>query len=250
MDKLISITNLSKNYYTIDGEIPAIKNITLDIYKNNFLTIVGPSGCGKSTLLNVIAGLDFATKGNIKHYNESPKIGYMFQTDALLPWMNILDNACIGLKILDIKNKVNIDYTKNLLIKYGLEDFLYKMPSELSGGMKQRVALIRTLATKPDIILLDEPFSALDYQSRLAVADDVKSIIQRENITAVMITHDIAEAISLSDEIVVLSSRPAIIKKKINMEFDKNLTPLDRRSDKNFTQYYNLIWSLIDKNKA
>ncbi len=195
MNNILTVDNLAKSFYTIEGEIDAIKNISFDVKEKEFLSIVGTSGCGKSTLLNILAYLDISTSGTIKYFKEKPIIGYMFQSDALLPWLTILENACLGLEIQGIKNEENINYTKNLLINYGLIDFLDKYPDQLSGGMKQRVALIRTLAIKPDILLLDEPFSALDYQTRLSVSNDVYEIIKNENKTVIMITHDIAEAI-------------------------------------------------------
>ena len=196
MNKLLEIKNLSKNYNTKMGEVKAIDNISFDVYDKEFLCIIGSSGCGKSTLLNILANLDYLSEGEIIKNNDL-KIGYMLQEDCLLPWLNIFDNAMLGLDIMHIKTEENIKYVKNLLEKYGLGDFLEKYPNQLSGGMRQRVALIRTLATKPDILLLDEPFSALDYMSRLMVSEDVSKIIKNEKKTVVMITHDIAEALSL-----------------------------------------------------
>ena len=205
-NKILEIKNISKSFYTLNGEIKAIEDVSFEVYEGEFLSIVGSSGCGKSTLLNIISYLDTQTSGSFKYSKEKPIIGYMLQEDALLPWFNILDNALLGLELKKIKTKENIEYVKSLLNMYGLKDFLYKYPEELSGGMKQRVALIRTLGIKPDILLLDEPFSALDYQSRLAVSKDVYEIIKKEKKTVVMITHDIAEAISLSDRIIIFVS--------------------------------------------
>ena len=244
---LIKINNLSKNYHTLNGEIKAIDDISFEVNEGLFLSIVGSSGCGKSTLLNIIAKLDNKTSGTIE-YKDDLKIGYMLQEDALLPYLTVLDNALIGLKILHIDTKENTNYVKNLLITYGLEKFIDKYPLELSGGMKQRVALIRTLATKPDLLLLDEPFSALDYQSRLQVSNDVYNIIKNENKTVLMITHDIAEAISLSDKVIVLSKRPSKIKKEYDIKFDKNLDPIKRRNTESFNKYYDLIWRDLDEN--
>ena len=212
-----------------------------------FIAIVGSSGCGKSTLLNIISGLLEKTNGTIKFYKENPIIGYMLQEDALLPYLNILDNATLGLSLKKIKTKENIEYTKRLLETYGLKDFIYKYPKELSGGMKQRVALIRTLAIKPDILLLDEPFSALDYQSRLSVSEDVYNIIKKEKKTVIMITHDIAEAISLSDKIIVLSKRPSIVKKIYDIEMENKSTPINNRKCKEFSDYYDKIWRDLDE---
>lgn len=247
MQKLLEINNISKTFNTLNGEINAIKSISFDVNNEQFIAIVGSSGCGKSTLLNIISGLLEKTNGTIKFYKENPIIGYMLQEDALLPYLNILDNATLGLSLKKIKTKENIDYTKKLLETYGLKDFIYKYPKELSGGMKQRVALIRTLAIKPDILLLDEPFSALDYQSRLSVSEDVYNIIKKEKKTVIMITHDIAEAISLSDKIIVLSKRPSIVKKIYDIEMENKSTPINNRKCKEFSDYYDKIWRDLDE---
>ncbi len=193
MKKLLEIKNLKKYYHDISGETLAIDNISLNIYENEFISIVGTSGCGKSTLLSILASLEDKSSGTISFDRNNIKIGYMLQNDSLFPWRNILDNCLIGL---EINGKVTDDDKKNvikLLKKYDLADFIYKYPSELSGGMKQRVALIRTLAINPDILLLDEPLSALDYQTRLSLSDDLYAIIKQEKKTAVMVTHDLGE---------------------------------------------------------
>lgn len=247
MTKLLSVKNLSKNYHTKSGEITAIEDISFDLIDGEFLCIVGSSGCGKSTLLNILGGLDNKTNGEIISKKDL-KIGYMLQEDALFPWLNILDNACIGLDINHIKTKENIDYVKSLLKKYGLEEFTEKYPNQLSGGMRQRVALIRTLALKPDILMLDEPFSALDYVSRLSVSDDVANIIKNEKKTVIMITHDIAEAVSLASRVIVLSKRPAKIKNIYKINLEKDGSPLEKRKDEKFGYYYDLLWKDLDKN--
>ena len=247
MQKLLEINNISKTFNTLNGEINAIKSISFDVNNEDFIAIVGSSGCGKSTLLNIISGLLEKTNGTIKFYKENPIIGYMLQEDALLPYLNILDNATLGLSLKKIKTKENIEYTKRLLETYGLKDFIYKYPKELSGGMKQRVALIRTLAIKPDILLLDEPFSALDYQSRLSVSEDVYNIIKKEKKTVIMITHDIAEAISISDKIIVLSKRPSIVKKIYDIKMENKSTPINNRTCKEFSDYYDKIWRDLDE---
>ena len=246
MQKLLEINNISKTFNTLNGEINAIKSISFDVNNEQFIAIVGSSGCGKSTLLNIISGLLEKTNGTIKFYKENPIIGYMLQEDALLPYLNILDNATLGLSLKKIKTKENIEYTKKLLETYGLKDFIYKYPKELSGE-KQRVALIRTLAIKPDILLLDEPFSALDYQSRLSVSEDVYNIIKKEKKTVIMITHDIAEAISLSDKIIVLSKRPSIVKKIYDIKMENKSTPINNRTCKEFSDYYDKIWRDLDE---
>ena len=243
---LLEIKDLTKIYHTKNGEIKAIDNISFNLYEKEFLCIVGSSGCGKSTLLNILANLDEKSDGQIKK-NKNLKIGYMLQEDALFPWLTILENATLGLEIKKIKTKENIEYVKELLTKYGLKDFINKYPSQLSGGMRQRVALIRTLAIKPDILLLDEPFSALDYVSRLMVSEDVKKIIKAEEKTVIMITHDLAEAISLADRIIVLSKRPSKIKTIYNIKID-GLSALERRKSNKFSYYYDLLWKELDKN--
>ena len=212
MNKILEINKLSKNYYSDTGIVVAVGDITLDIYDGEYISIVGPSGCGKSTLLNIICGIDNKSSGKII-MSDNIKIGYMLQDDCLFPWLTILDNCLLGLKLTNNLTNDNIENVKRLLKTYGLSDFENKYPGSLSGGMKQRVALIRTLALNPDILLLDEPFSALDYQTRLAVSDDVFKIIKDTGKTVVMITHDIAEAISMSDRVVVLTNRPSKVKK-------------------------------------
>ena len=246
MNKILEIENISKNYYSKDNEIIAIDNISMDVYPGEFLVIVGPSGCGKSTLLNIIGGIDKESNGIIKG-NKDIRIGYMLQSDSLFPWLTILDNALLGLKVSNKLTKENIGYVKNLLKTYGLYEFMNSYPRELSGGMRQRVSLIRTLAMKPDILLLDEPFSALDYQTRLKVCDDVYKIIKEENKTVIMITHDIGEACSLADRIIVLSERPARIKKIFDISFDKRGTPMQNRMNKEFANYYDMVWKEIDR---
>lgn len=248
MTKLLEVTNLKKNYHTINGEIEAIKDLSFSVNENEFLCIIGTSGCGKSTFLNILAGLDEQSSGDISYDKDNTKIGYMLQDDSLFPWLTILDNATIGLDITHQKTKENIEYVKNLLNKYGLKDFINKYPNELSGGMRQRVNLIRTLATKPNLLLLDEPFSALDYVSRLMVSDDVYRIIKNEKKTVIMITHDIAEAISLGDRIIVLSKRPTTIKKIYDVILTNKQNPIANRKAKEFNYYYDLLWRDLDKN--
>lgn len=245
MNKLLTINKLGKVYHTKTGEVEALKDITLEVKKGEFICIVGSSGCGKSTLLSILANLDNKTSGDIIWHVDNPIIGYMLQNDTLFPWLSIYKNACLGL---DIKNINNKEYVDRLLKTYSLYDFKDKKPSELSGGMKQRVALIRTLAINPDILFLDEPFSALDYQTRLAVSNDVYKIIKNENKTVIMITHDIAEAISLADRIVILSKRPGTIKKIFEINLTDKSTPINNRNTKEFPIYYSKIWQELDIN--
>lgn len=246
MKPILKIEHLKKNYQDISDEVTAIEDITLEVEDQEFISIVGPSGCGKSTLLSILAGLDSKSSGNICFKSDNPKIGYMLQKDSLFPWRTILENCYLGLEINHNLNDESKEKVLKLLHTYGLGDFIHKYPTSLSGGMRQRVALIRTLATDPDILLLDEPFSALDYQTRLALSDDIYHIIKQEKKTAIMVTHDLAEAISMSDRIVVLSKRPAKIKKIYSIEMTNQSSPINNRKCKEFSIYYDKIWRDLD----
>lgn len=245
-NNILEINDLSKIYHTNKNEILAIDNLNLNIKEGEFVSIVGPSGCGKTTLLSILCGLENKTSGDIKFSKEKFNLGYMLQNDTLFPWLNILDNCLLGLRVKKEINEENINRVKKLLETYGLKDFMYKYPKNLSGGMRQRVALIRTLAIDPDILLLDEPFSALDYQTRLAVSDDVWKIIKKEKKTTIMITHDIAEAISVSDRVVVLTGRPARVKSIFIIEMKSKSNPINNRNQEEFKDYYDKIWKEID----
>ncbi len=248
MSKILEIKDISKIYQGKESEILALSNINFQIEEGEFVSIIGPSGCGKSTLLSIIAGLEEKTTGNIYIEQEkvtgiSEKIGYMLQRDCLLEWKTILDNTLFGLEIKKQLNKDTKAYAKSLLKKYDLYEFKDKYPTELSGGMRQRVALIRTLATNPKILLLDEAFSALDYQTRIMVTHDIYDILRKENITALMVTHDISEAISMSDRVIVLSKRPGTIKNIHEIKFNlENRTPINCREQIEFTGYFNTLW--------
>lgn len=250
---LLKISNISMNYHSIKGETKALNNINFEVNDSEFISILGPSGCGKSTLLNIISGLLEPSSGvalykgqNIK--NNLDKIGYMFQKDHLFEWLTVWDNVILGLKIKKQLNNESKNRVDKLLETYGLAKFKEHYPSELSGGMRQRVALIRTLALNPEILFLDEPFSALDYQSRLLVCDDVYKIIKKEKKTAIMVTHDIAEAISVSKKIVVLSKRPASVKIEVPIKFSKDdLTPFEKREESEFRVYFNDLWKELDQ---
>lgn len=244
--KLLELKELSKNYLTKKKVICALDNINFDINENEFIVLVGPSGCGKSTILSIIGELENKSGGEIKYNKEDIKIGYMFQEDALFPWLTVLDNCMLGLKIQNKVTDENKKYVKSLLKKYGLESFEKSYPKELSGGMRQRVALIRTLALKPDILLLDEPFSALDYQTRITVSDDVFKIIKEEQKTALMVTHDISEAVALASRIIVLSNRPSVVKNIYEINMDGTNLPSENRKNPKFSYYYNLIWKDLD----
>ena len=210
MNPIVSLEDVSLRYHSIGGETSAVSHLSLSVQAGEFISIVGPSGCGKSTILSMLAGQLAPSEGSIYI---GGTIGYMLQKDYLLQWRSIRSNALLGLEIQKKLTPENIAYVDTLLTQYGLGDFKNSLPNQLSGGMRQRAALIRTLAVRPDILLLDEPFSALDYQTRLSVSDEIGTIIREEGKTAILVTHDISEAISLSDRVVVLSKRPASLKK-------------------------------------
>ncbi len=243
----LKVVNGSFKYQAANGEIEAFDGIDISVSEGQFVSIVGPSGCGKSTLLSSIAGLLGGFSGEIYIKGErvtgiSPHIGYMLQRDSLLEWRTIYSNVLLGLEIRGEVNEQTCERAKNLLRTYGLYEFRGKYPRQLSGGMRQRVALIRTLATGPDILLLDEAFSALDYQTRLAVTDDVYKIMKEQGVTMIMITHDIPESIAMSDKVIILSERPAHIKEVLDIKFENSHSPLERRSDEKFTKYFDHIW--------
>nr|MBQ8252963.1 ABC transporter ATP-binding protein [Lachnospiraceae bacterium] len=247
---LLECQNLSFSYHTPEGEIPVIRNMNFKIYKGEFVSIVGPSGCGKSTLLNLLTGMLSPEEGFVKMSvsgEEKPRFGYMLQQDHLFEWYDIWKNICIGPKINHCLDAECEQYLKELLKRYGLSAFIHKKPSELSGGMRQRAAIIRTLAMKPELLFLDEPFSSLDYQNRLNAANDIGQIIRKENKTAVLVTHDIGEAISLSSRVLVLSKRPTAVKKEFLLPYrDMNLTPLEIRNTKDFGTHFNAIWKELN----
>ena len=244
MKTLISIQDITKKFFSSKGETDVINNISFDLYENEIVALLGPSGCGKSTLLNILSKLENVTSGKV---NINCKLGYMFQKDNLMDWRNIYNNITLGLEINHLKTKENLEYVDSLLKKYDLYDFKNYYPQELSGGMRQRISLIRTLALKPDLLLLDEPFSALDYQTKLFVQNDVYNIIKKEQKAALIVTHDISEAIALSDKIIILSNRPCKIKKIFTLDFDKNLTPFQRRTTPTFNKYFKQIHYELNK---
>ena len=247
----LEISDLNYSYHTKAGETKVLSGIDFSVKKGEFLAIVGPSGCGKSTLLNLIAGLLPLREGSITIEGtpvreHRDKIGYMLQKDHLLPWRTTEENICLGLEINKTKTKEKLALAEKMLKQYGLYEFKGIKPAELSGGMKQRAALIRTLVMEPELLLLDEPFSALDYQTRLSVADDIYGILKKEGKTAVLITHDIAEAISMSERIIVLTRRPGRIKKEINVKLTMEdgrvpEKPSEGRSAREFALYYQKI---------
>ena len=247
-NNILELKNISKSFFTLDGEIEVLKDLNLILKENQKIALVGPSGCGKSTILNLISGLITPSKGEIKL---NGNVGYMFQKDNLLEWRTIYKNITIGLEIngkVTTEKKEEID---NLLKKYGLYEFKNSYPHELSGGMRQRVALIRTLILNPAILLLDEPFSALDAQTKITVNEDVYNIVTKEKKSVILVTHDIAEAIAFCDKVIVMTCRPSSIKNQHNINFPNlnNRTPLKARNHALFKDYFDKIWGELDEFK-
>lgn len=253
MSKL-ELKNIYMNYHSLKGETTALQNINFSVETGEFVSIVGPSGCGKSTLLNIISGLIKPSQGQVVINGEmlsghTEKLGYMFQRDHLFEWLTVWENISLGLKIQHNYNKRTEAILENLLKNYNLWDFKNHHPNELSGGMRQKVALIRTLSLNPEVLLLDEPFSALDFQTRLNVSDEIHQIIRKEGKTVIMVTHDIAEAVSMSSRVIVLSKRPASLKKEVFIKFPEDYhTPLKCREHPDFRLYFNEIWRELDFN--
>lgn len=253
MKNLLEFKNVSYFYQTKDNEIFALNNVNFSVEPEDFVSFVGPSGCGKTTILSLTAGLLSSSSGEIllegKNKIDTKKIGYMFQKDHLFEWRTVWKNITLGIEIQNPKDKdKKLIFAENLLKKYDLYNFRNQKPRSLSGGMRQRVALIRTLTLEPKLLLLDEPFSALDFQTRLSVCDDIYEIIKTEKKTAMLVTHDISEAISMSDKIFVLSSRPATVKDTIPLNLEGK-SPLKKREDKNFANLFDKIWSELSYEK-
>ena len=245
MKNILEVKNICKTYQAKNGEIEALKDINFKIEEGEYVSIIGPSGCGKSTLLSIIAGLENKTSGTT-YING--KIGYMLQKDNLLEWRTVLNNVFLGLEIQRSNTPENKKYAIELLKKYGLYEFKDKYPNQLSGGMRQRVALIRTLAIKPKILLLDEAFSALDYQNRINGSEDIFKMIKDSNVSAILVTHDISEAIAMADRVIVLSHRPAKLKKIIDIKTDSpDNTPFNKRLSSEFRKYFDEIWGLLNE---
>lgn len=248
---VIDLQRASLVYQAPDGEVEAVHDVSLCVEEGEFVTLVGPSGCGKSTLLGVIAGLETLSGGTVRVCGEpvvpgSGRVGFMPQRDQLFEWQSIWDNVTLGLRVRHEMTPAKLTHVENLLNRYGLEAFAGKRPTQLSGGMRQRCALIRTLATEPAILLLDEPFSALDYQTRLTVSQDVWRIIKAEQKTALLVTHDISEAVSMSDRVIVLSARPARVKAVLDMGRLRELPPMLRRDAPEFALRFHEIWKELD----
>jgi NitT/TauT family transport system ATP-binding protein len=255
----VAIQGVTLNYFTPERETLALSNINLAVQRGEFVAIVGSSGCGKSTLLSLVSGLLKPSRGSVSiDGNEvtapSPRVGYMFQKDTLLDWRTILDNVLIGAELLKLDKRAARQRAIDLLTRYGLSEFVNALPSQLSGGMRQRVALARTLCCEPDLLLLDEPFSALDYQTRLALSDEIAAILRNENKTIILVTHDIGEAISMADRVIVMSRRPGRIKCEHRINFpsfgEKQPTPFEARKCSEFAGYFQTIWDELDLHEA
>ncbi len=253
MKPLLEVRDVSLSYHTLSGETAALSRISFDLMPGEFLAVVGPSGCGKSTLLNLICGLLTPEEGSILMdgkpvQTQTSRIGYMLQKDHLLEWRSIYKNVLLGL---EVRREITPEKTAlidEMLRTYGLDKFRNARPSQLSGGMRQRAALIRTLVLKPDLLLLDEPFSALDYQTRLNVSDDIGTILRKEGKPAILVTHDISEAISMADRVIVLSSRPATVRSLITIDLDlPDRTPMASRNAPGYKRYFNLIWKELNE---
>lgn len=253
MKPLLELDHVSYSYHSLDGETNALHDICLTVAPGEFISIVGPSGCGKSTLLSLISGLIMPETGSIlingtENNASNTNIGYMLQKDHLFEWRTIYSNVTLGLEIQHQMTPERLKNVNQMLETYGLSNFTRQHPSELSGGMRQRAALIRTLAMEPDLLLLDEPFSALDYQTRLEVCDDISTIIKREKKTAILVTHDLSEAISVGNRVVILSKRPGTIQRILPIHFSiPDCTPVQSRNTPEFQRYFNIIWKELNQ---
>ena len=254
MNDILTLDKISLSYQTEKDEIRALESISFSVDEGEFVAIIGPSGCGKTSILSIIAGLLKPSGGEITIKGKplekgKTSIGYMLQKDELFPWRTIMENAYLPLEVKRDKSEKSKEKVNELLKKYGLWEFRKKYPRQLSGGMRQRAALIRTMASSPDLLLLDEPFSALDYQTRLAVCDDLYEIIRRENKTTVLVTHDISEALSTADRIIVLSKRPSKILNIHLIDLNKEVSPLKRREDTRFSKWFERLWRELNYEK-
>ncbi|MFW5329649.1 ABC transporter ATP-binding protein [Hydrogenophaga sp. ZJX-1] len=251
----IEVRDVALRYFTPEGETQALDRINLTVGAGEFVSLIGQSGCGKSTLLSLMAGILEPSSGEVFVRGErvkgpSQRVGYMLQQDYLFEWRTILDNAMLGAEIQGRDLKQSRERAAHLLHKCGMGDFLNHYPRQLSGGMRQRVALARTLVTEPEVVLLDEPFSALDSQTRLAIADEVVEVLREEGKSVVLVTHDIAEAIAMTDRVVVLSRRPGRIKSEHRMLFPScsngRPSPFEVRSLPEFNTYFSSLWDELD----
>ena len=252
MEPILEMQHITYSYHTMEGETKALEDVSFSVSEGEFIAIVGPSGCGKSTLLSIICGILKPEKGLIKMNGKNLKqsttnIGYMLQHDHLFEWRTVYHNVLLGLEVRHMLSAKTRKKALELLEQYGLQQFENSRPSQLSGGMRQRVALIRTLVLEPELLLLDEPFSALDYQTRLTVGNDIGQILKHEHKTAILVTHDLSEAVSLADRVLILTPRPATISKIVDISFElENDTPMHRRNAPEFKNYFNLIWEELN----
>ena len=252
MEPILEMQHITYSYHTTEGETKALEDVSFSVSEGEFIAIVGPSGCGKSTLLSIICGILKPEKGLIKMNGKNLKqsttnIGYMLQHDHLFEWRTVYHNVLLGLEVRHMLSTKTRKKALELLEQYGLQQFENSRPSQLSGGMRQRVALIRTLVLEPELLLLDEPFSALDYQTRLTVGNDIGQILKHEHKTAILVTHDLSEAVSLADRVLILTPRPATISKIVDISFElENDTPMHRRNAPEFKNYFNLIWEELN----
>ena len=233
-------------------DLIALGEVSFDLREHEILAVVGPSGCGKTTIFNIIAGLIEPTQGSV-HVQEklvqgaTGQVGYMLQKDMLLPWRTVIENVILGLEVRGVSDKVAREKAMQLIDAYGLKGFENNRPATLSGGMRQRVAFMRTLAFDPDVILLDEPFSALDFQTRILLQGEVMKIIRERGKSAILVTHDISEAITMADRVLVLSHRPSYVKKIYNIELSlSDRDPVHVRKNLDYQKYFDQIWTDLD----
>ena len=246
----LELRDVGVKYVTLQGETEALNGLSLAVRDGEFVAVVGPSGCGKSTLLSLVAGLVRPTSGAVLVGGQpvtgpSRRVGYMLQEDYLFRWRDVASNVVLGLEVQGRLDAASRARALGLLDKYGLGDFKHHLPRQLSGGMRQRVALIRTLAVDPEVLLLDEPFSALDYQTRLALQDEIWGILRRENKTTILVTHDISEAIAMADRVIVLTKRPGRVRTDYTIDVGA-ANPLRRRESGQFARYFDAIWKELE----
>ncbi|MEK8127063.1 ABC transporter ATP-binding protein [Paenibacillus filicis] len=253
MPAAIEVNGVSHVYVNGQGAYPALADINLRVAAGEFVSIIGPSGCGKTTILSLISGLLSPAVGEVRVLGEpvlrpTPKVGYMLQQDYLFPWRTIEENVTLGLELLGLQGEQSGRYVRELLDEMGLGAFRQAFPQQLSGGMRQRAALVRTLAAQPGILLLDEPFSALDYQTRLQLEDLIVTTLKARGKTAVLVTHDISEAIAMSDRIIVLQPRPGrVLAEVIVPEPIRTALPLEAREKAGFHELFHTLWQLFEQ---